>query len=675
MLLYALTIFLSAFLLFLVQPLIARIILPWFGGTAPVWTTCMMFFQAVLLGGYFYSHAVIRRLRPRSQALLHIGLLASSVLLLPILPGSQWKPADSLHPEVRILVLLAATVGIPYLLLSTTGPLIQAWFAREHPGASAYRLYSLSNAGSLIALLGYPLLIEPSLRIATQAWTWSAIYVGFVLLCGATAYRVLRNSAEGPAQPAAQGPLPALSRMAVWTTLAFCPSALLVGITSHLTQNIAPVPLLWVVPLALYLVSFILTFESERWYSRRVWFPLFIASIGLMTAFFFPDTASLGVRLGVPVFTAAFFCCAMTCHGELYRLRPEPSQLTTFYLMLSFGGALGGLFVGVIAPAVFNNYYEVPVAMLVSVLAVGIVTREGDVALWGPRARAVQYGLLGCAAAGLLYLTAWALPAWGGQYQFLQRNFYGILRIEDTARTEDSPAVRDLFHGTVHHGSEIMEPGRRREPTTYYGHNSGIGVTLLRLAAHPLRVGVIGLGAGTISAYCRPGDVYRFYDINPMVVDLAQHQFFYLQDCPAQHDIVLGDARLSLERAAPENFDVLAVDAFSGSTIPVHLLTVEAFQEFLRHIKPDGILAVHISNRFLNLKRVVSREAGELHLNAILISDDGKGDEISYSDWALISRDPNRFTGSDWKVKGREDLGKGDVLWTDDYSSVLTVLK
>ena len=678
MLLYALSIFLSAFLLFLVQPLIARIILPWFGGTASVWTTCLMFFQTVLLGGYFYSHAVARRLRPRGQMMLHMGLLAASVLFLPILPGSGWKPVDGLNPEIRILTLLAATVGVPYLLLSTTGPLVQAWYARAHPGTSPYRLYALSNAGSLLALLGYPAVMEPMLRIPQQAYVWSGAYGVFALLCGATAWVSGRAAVSDRAVETEPAVRPGMRRLALWAALAFCPSSLLVGITSHMTQNIAPIPLLWVIPLALYLVSFILTFESERWYKRGFWFPAFISSVGVMIAFLFPGSSNYDIEKVIPVFVAGFFCCAMICHGELYRLRPPAASLTWFYLMLSLGGALGGIFVGVISPLIFNYYYEVPVTLLITVILVAIATSEGDAALPGPTGRSVQWGLLAAAALGLIYFCGWTVPKWGKQFRYMGRNFYGVLRVEDSPETDSAAAMRELHHGSINHGSEFLANDRHREPTTYYGRDSGVGLALGKLApAGPMRVGLIGLGAGTLAAYCRPGDWYRFYEINSMVVNLARTHFFFLKECPAEHSIVLGDARLSLEREPPQNFDLLAVDAFSGDSIPVHLLTAEAFREYQRHLKPNGMLAVHVSNRYLALRKVVARVIQDVGLYGLEVqNEDDDNTGIYQADWVMLSRDPKIAEREEWKVKNRVELEPANIrLWTDDYSTIIPILK
>ncbi len=676
MLLFSFTIFASAFLLFLVQPLIARIILPWFGGTAAVWTTCLMFFQTTLLAGYLYAHASVRFLTAKRQAAVHATLLALSLFALPILPGARWRPASGEQPELHILILLAVSVGVPYLLLSTTGPILQAWFARRNPGVSPYRLYSLSNAGSLLALIAYPAVIEPALRLGAQAYAWSAAYVLFAMVCCALAVVVGRQPASPPAKVTPQ-PRPAWSRYVLWAALAFCPSALLLAFTSHLTQNIAPIPLLWVVPLSAYLLSFILTFESGRWYGRRFWFPAFIAVEGILLAFLFPSARNASVLILVPVFVIGFFVCAMICHGELYRIRPAPAHLTAFYLMISLGGALGGIFVGVIAPLVFRTYLEAPIALLGCVVLVALVLREGKPSLPGPSARMVEWGLLAALAVGFVYLLGYEIPRWMAGYRVVDRNFYGVLRVADTVETEDQDSMRELYHGSITHGAEFLALESQRSPTTYYGPKSGVGVAISNArSATGRRFGVVGLGAGTLAAYGHSGDAIRFYEINPLVVRIARGQFHFLSGCSAKVDIVTGDARLSLEREQPQHYGVLAVDAFSGDSIPAHLLTVEAFREYFRHASADGIVAVHVSNKYLDLWRVVGAAARRLGKQAIEISDAGADAGLDKSDWILLANRAGEFDDPKWSVPGRSGLANdGTRLWTDDYSNLLAILR
>jgi SAM-dependent methyltransferase len=679
MILFAVTIFLSAFLLFLVEPLIARLILPWFGGSAAVWTTCLMFFQVTLLIGYLYAHVVVRFLRRRAQTSLHLALLAASVLMLPILPGAQWEPPDGYHAEARILALLAATVGIPYLVLSTTGPLLQAWYCDQKRAASPYRLYALSNAGSLAALMSYPWLIERLLRLRVQAYAWSAAYLVFIAFCATLAVLLWRRANEtgNPPPPAANAAVPLADRL-LWMGLAFCPAALLVAVTSHITQNIAPIPLLWVIPLALYLLSFILTFESSRWYGRRFWFPLFVTAAALMFAFLFPDKGNASLHILIPLYVVGFFCCAMMCHGELYRLRPAPAALTSFYLMIAAGGALGGLFVGLFAPLVFNYYYELPIAMLITVAMIALVLARDRPSLPGPLARLIEYGLLAALACGLLYLLAYADPLWVSQYRLVERSFYGVLRVEDTPETATTAAYRELYNGTITHGAEFLDPDRRLTPTTYYGHSSGIGIALAqRSQGIPQRAGFIGLGAGTLAAYGRAGDFYRFYEINPQVMSVARNDFYFLRDSPAAIQIAPGDARLTLEHETPQHYDVIAVDAFSGDSIPVHLLTYQAFEQYFRHLKPSGLLAVHVSNKYLQLAPVVAKIAQAMHKSYLMVvnpDDDREG--VSSSDWVILASDPARLKTPPWQAASRQDIPDLHVpLWTDDYSNLLSIFR
>ncbi|MEP6601978.1 MAG: fused MFS/spermidine synthase, partial [Nitrospirota bacterium] len=644
MLPFALTILLSAFLLFLVQPLIARIILPWFGGAAAVWTTCLMFFQTTLLLGYVYAHWSTRRLRPRTQGLLHMALLAVSLLALPILPSAPWRPTGNDQPALRILLLLATTVGAPYLMLSATGPLLQAWYAALRVGALPYRLYALSNAGSLIALLGFPLVVEPLLKASTQAYCWSAAYALFVLLCGIVAWRVASSPVAGFAAriPVSLANAPTFKERTLWVGLAFCPSVLLLAITSHLSQNIAPIPLLWIVPLGVYLLSLVLCFDSDRWYGRRWWLRLFVIFTGGTGYALNTENANIDVRAIIPLFVIALFCCCMVCHGELARRKPAPEWLTSFYLMLSLGGALGGLFVGLIAPVLFQSYLELRIGLLVCVILISALLYKDGAARQTNWFLPVQLGSALIALA-LIYQLAIGHARWVRQQRLVVRNFYGQLLVRDQDPMGDEPAGRSLLHGTILHGTQYSDPEFRIKPSTYYCETSGVGLVMKdaikdamkdRARQQPIRVGAVGLGIGTLASYGRRGDFFRFYEINSLVRQIAYSQFTYLRDSQATLDIVLGDARRSLELEPPQNFDLLAVDAFSGDSIPVHLLTQQAFQQYFRHLKPDGMLAIHISNRFLNLEGVVGLEAQSLGKTALLVVDNAPDEDLcSKSDW------------------------------------------
>jgi hypothetical protein len=683
---FAVAIFTSAFLLFQVQPLISKIILPWFGGVAAVWTVCLLFFQVVLLLGYFYAHCLTKYLQPRVQGRIHCVLLAASFLALPILPKSSWRPASSDAPSLHILLLLMATVGMPYFLLSATSPLLQAWYARERStGArTIYRFYAISNAGSMIALLSYPVLVEPRFSTLHQASGWSIAYAMVAVGCGALALSATgKQAATGVAESASppesnvdgQGKL-------IWVVLAACGSALLLATTNHISQNIAAVPLLWVIPLSLYLLSFILCFEGHGWYQRDFFLRLLGVALGSMAYALSPSFPDLPWQLLIPLYCAGLFICCMFCHGELARLKPHSSRLTEFYLLCSLGGALGAVFVALVAPHVFSGYYELHCALaLCAALIIVVHFRDPQSTFYPPRlslAWIVMVGLVLALGVNLVFSVREQIR----QAHFAARNFYGALRVVDytnpASREEGVPAYRKLLNGTIDHGLQFFAPNLQSLPTAYYAPNSGIGVTLKAAGERrELRVGVIGLGAGTIAAYGRAGDRYTFYEINPLVVRVASEQFNFLKNSSAQIDIVMGDARLSLERQQPQNFDVLAVDAFSGDSIPVHLLTREAFELYFRHLKPDGIVAVHVSNQHLNLRPVVEAAAASLGREAIMIDNgDDHPQGIYASSWILLGS-PEAFSSKpDIETAGSIlPPSRGGNLWTDDYSSLFKVLK
>jgi hypothetical protein len=682
MLAYACTIFLSAFLLFAVQPMIGKIILPWFGGSAAVWSTCLLFFQAALLAGYLYAHWSTRWFSPKRQAQLHITLMAASLLLLPIIPSPFWKPTHAGDPSGRILLLLAATIGLPYLLLSTTSPLLQAWYVAAKPGAMPYRLFALSNFGSLLALFSYPLLVEPLFTTHTQGFGWSGVYVLFVVLCAAVGWVTLRapaKMASSPNAPEASAPAPDWKSMALWTALAACSSALLLAITNHMSQNIAPIPFLWVLPLGVYLLSFILCFERDKIYHRAVFLPLLVAALGGAGYAIYANDNNLNIRWAIPTFTAALFVCCMVCHGELVRLKPHPRHLTAFYLMISLGGALGGLFVAIVAPRVFHTYFELPLLLVVCGVLVTLVlwvspgNWSGKIPVTPVR---IAMAVLTIALAGYL---GYKKNADDRQFRMSERNFYGVLRVRDIPQSAEDTAVRRLIHGTINHGTQLLDAKRRDEPTSYYGPYSGMGRAIHYFQSRgPMRAGVIGLGAGVTASFCRAGDVFRFYEINPLALAIASSWFTFLQDCKADHQVLLGDARLTLEAQPGQQFDMLAVDAFTSDAIPVHLLTREAFALYFRHLKPGGILAVHVSNRYLNLVPVVARNASDIGKSALDIDDeDEEADYFSGSDWVLVSGDPAIFRDSAFQSSSatRARVRPGLRAWTDDYSNLFQILK
>ena len=760
MLLYAATIFLGAFLLFEIEPIIGKRLLPWFGGAPAVWTTCLFFFQLTLLAGYLYAHALIRRLTPEAQRNLHRAVLALAVVVLaagawlwgsPVLPGAAWKPDGGAEPIPRLLALLAVSVGLPYFLLSTTGPLLQAWAARADPRARIYRLYALSNAGSLLAPLTYPFLVEPALTLRAQAAIWSGLFVLFAVGSAACASLASRFPAAIPAPVAATDAAAGRPPYLLWFALSACGSWMLLATTNQMCQEVAAIPFLWLLPLCLYLLTFILCFESDRIYSRAVFGPLLAGSLGWAALVLYRGYV-VPIRTQVAAFSLALFSACMACHGELARSRPDPSRLTSFYLTIAAGGAAGGIFVAVAAPAFFHGFWEIHVGLALSALlailalvrdrgswlwrgrpwpALGVLIGSAALAwlvrkpdafsslgealrsFWSDEGRARTLGVASAVALLLAALGRIALrrerPSLAGACLFgglgllgfvlisdvrafeetaveMSRNFYGVLTVEERHAMDPELRRLDLRHGRIVHGVQYQAPEKRRMPTTYYGEKSGIGVLLRNLprgASGPLNVGVVGLGVGTIAAYGRPGDRYRFYDINPAVAALsgpAGRVFSYLRDCPAAVELVLGDARLSLERELERNqrqdFDVLALDAFSSDAIPVHLLTREAAGIYLSHLRrPDGVLAVHISNRHLDLEPVLRALANSLRLEAAVVDTESEDDATWGATWVLLSRE-RRVLDTPAIDDASEDLGEETVrLWTDDYSNLFGVLK
>jgi hypothetical protein len=684
MLVYALTIFVSAFLLFQVQPMIAKIILPWFGGSAAVWTTAMMFFQVSLLVGYLYAYCSIRYLKPKQQAYLHIALLLACLVFLPINPSPSWKPDANADPTLRILGLLAATIGLPYLLLSSTGPLLQAWYLQTRSGVVPYRLFALSNLGSMLALISFPVLVEPRFSTHGQTTLWSVGFCVFATSCAVAAWRSrfgLKAAASRHESGNADAARPAWSLTVLWISLAACPAVMLLAVTTHMSQNVAPIPFLWVLPLSIYLLSFILCFESDRAYDRRFFLPLLAISLGTLAFTMYTASANPSFRWAIPVFCIALFASCMVCHGELSRLKPHPRFLTLYYLMISVGGALGGLFVALAAPRLFHTDLELPLVMVGCVVLTSILFWNESIPRLGPRYGSVwttRFLLAVCTLSLAAYLGREEVRS-ARVYHYSARNFYGILHVRDDPDDTDSTGVRVLVHGTINHGEQLLNPAFHHLPTTYYGEKSGIGRTLIAMKQqHPsLHVGVIGLGAGVLASYCRTPDVYRFYEINPLVYEIANSEFTFLKDCGANKGVVFGDARLTMERQPVQHFDVLAVDAFSSDAIPVHLLTREAFELYFRHLNPDGILAIHTSNRYLNLVPVVAQHARDLGKVAMTVDDDdADADYLFETTWVLVSNKVDAFRRPEFsKAVVPSKLNPKLRPWTDDYSNLFEILK
>lgn len=662
MLHYSVTIFLSAYLLFQVQPMIAKIILPWFGGAAAVWITAMLFFQTTLLGGYLYAHWSIRALRPKMQATVHVLLLAASLAFLPVMPAISWKPSGNEDPIVRILALLAVSVGLPYALLSTTSPLLQAWYSRKSRTSLPYRLFALSNVASLMGLLAYPLLIEPAMTLRQQSLVWSCAYAVFAVLAAVAAVVARREplpaTGEGNEEQEVAGdsPRPPVRELLLWLSLSACASMLLLSVTNHLTQNITSIPFLWVLPLSLYLLTFILVFDHERIYNPKVFSWLMLLALGGMACGLLLWNAS--IKLLVPLFCCGLFITCMFLHGELVRRKPAPKHLTLFYLMLSAGGSLGGLLVGLVAPNVLPGVFELPFALIA---CAALLLAVGELRAWNFITIASWV-----AAAVVLVTSGYYITAYSDSSRVMLRNFYGGLRVLENNKGTFNE-TRSLAHGTVYHGLQFMAPGRRREVIYYYRPGSGIDLAWRSRRHSPLRVGVIGLGAGSLAAFAERGDVVRFYEIDPQVIMLARTEFTFLADCKGTVETVLGDGRLSLEREPDQQFDILVVDAFSGDAIPVHLLTKQAMELYFRHLRPNGILAFHLTNVYLDLVPVVEAVSRDFAKEAVFIKQ-------FPSIWALVSS--QTITVPDIaKAAWKPAIRPGFRVWTDDYNNLFQALK
>lgn len=671
MIIYGSLVFLGSFLLFLVQPMIAKQILPWFGGTAAVWVTCLMFFQTALLAGYAYADWSTRFLTPKRQAVLHIVLLAGSLLLLPIIPSAHWKPVGGENPSLLILGLLAATLGLPYLALAATSPLAQIWFTRRFQHAIPYRLFALSNLASLLALLCYPFVIEPWTTNSVQLRLWSALFAVFVLLCAWTALAGLRARAGAQTEVAqqpertAEPARPTAARQLLWLVLAAMGSFMLLAVTNHICRDVASIPFLWIAPLALYLLSFILCFDHPRWYVRPVFLVLAAAALPAMAGF----SHELNLSRMISVFGVGLFVTCMFCHGELSRLRPDPRHLTIYYLMISIGGALGGLLVGFGAPYLLPGYFEIQIGLVACGLL--LLWRTRALGWW---ASAVAILVIGAT----LWLSEDAISYQLAGTKVMMRNFYSAVRIYEA----ESPAPwRSLVHGGIMHGGELLDPDKHLRPTGYYGPTSGIGRLFSALPDAPRRVGVVGLGPGGIAAFARKGDVFRFYEINPQVVELAYKEFYFLPESPAKIEVELGDGRLLLEREPSQQFDVLMMDAFSGESIPVHMLTREAMATFVRHLKPGGVLGFQATNRYVDIEPVLARLAQEFGLRAVMISDFvGEGEGADYwlcsTDQILMTSNVALLNDDRIRTVARPLIAEpGFPLWTDDFSNLFQVLK
>jgi hypothetical protein len=723
---FTLSMFASASLLFLVEPMIAKMLLPLLGGTPAVWNTCMVFFQVMLLAGYFYAYVVMRWLGRRAQILIHVGMVAVPLLVLPLhLPMGSEPPTDR-SPVFWVLGVLAMSVGLPFFVLASSTPVLQRWFggSGHEQSADPYFLYAASNVGSLAGLMAYPLAMEPMLRLSEQSRIWRYGYIGFVAMTVACAALVWNRKTERvvPDLSRAEAAGPVWPERLRWVALAFVPSSLMIGVTTALTTDVPAIPLFWVMPLALYLISFIFVFAkrqviSHEWIIRRLPFLILAALVPVVSQTKLPLAVMLALYLTV------LFAVAMMCHGELARTRPEVERLTEFYLWISVGGVVGGVFNSLVAPLVFRSVLEFPLVLIAAaLLRPGIDVRPlaGAEWVWARRkdwllplalglcmltvilvvgkmgirpSRALNIALFGYAmlwclsfgkrpvrfAAGVaaLFVASTFYPGSFGRVLHTERSFFGVSRV-----TEDPEGrFRYLFHGGTAHGIQSLDPARSREPLAYYSRTGPAG-EIFRFAHGD--VAVVGLGAGALACQLAPGEGLTYYEIDPSVVRIAEDTkyFTFLSQCAPEAKVVLGDARLRLRDAPDGRYGLIVLDAFSGDSIPMHLVTREALAMYRRKLAPGGVIAFHISNLYLQLSPTLAALADDAGMVSLIEDDsavpakeiaDGKFPSKwmvmgrSEGDLAGLARSGGRWVAAERKVGAR--------VWTDDYSNMLGIIK
>jgi SAM-dependent methyltransferase len=687
--LFGSAVFLASFLLFLVEPMAARQLLPVFGGSAAVWITCLVFFQTALLFAYFYAHWLARH--PRWRVHLYVLALASAAAVAWAWPGELHAWAE--HPVLAIFAALGRAIGLPFLMLGATSPLLQAWMARMEAGAVPYRLFALSNLASLLALAAYPAVIEPHMTLAAQRVGWGCGFVLFAALAAVLTWQTRGAAAVPPVEriesdrkeaasdegkPGGEAEISAGGtgwsgwfRRLLWVLLPMGAAMQLSAVTSYMTANIAAIPLLWVLPLGVYLLTLIVVFQFPGLAPRSILMRLLVVLLASLGYMMIQVDSSLPIQIGILFFLIELFFACLFVHGEAYALRPtDPAESTLFYLCFAGGGALGAFLIGIAAPMLFRFNFDLAISFfLTAVLALAVTWFDG----WGLR-------LLWSAASVLLFVLVLMIhTAYMRDTPVAVRNFYGALRVKDTVGYPGA-RIRTLSNGNIQHGTQIFGD-LARTPTTYYARNSGVGLALANccgagLDARARRIGVIGLGAGTMAAYGKPGDVIRFYEINPAVLPIAHNVFTYLRDSAAKIEIVEGDARTSLTAEAPENFDVLVIDAFSGDAIPLHLLTAQAVALYRRHLAPGGVLAFHISNQHVNLEPEIALLAQNAGMEARRVSSSGDPDTGAFnSTWMLVSADAGFFNKPEiFNNSHKPEMNPKVRLWTDDYSSLLPLL-
>ncbi|MBN9435808.1 fused MFS/spermidine synthase [Bosea sp. (in: a-proteobacteria)] len=683
--LYGATMGLAGFLLFQVQPVMAKYILPWFGGSAATWIVCMLFFQLALLAGYAYVYVVTRPLSLAWQVLLQITLLAAVLLLLPITPSDGWKPMASGDPTWRIILLLAASVGAPYALLATTSPMLQRWLAQLPGQIEVSRLFAVSNFGSFLGLLSYPFIFERTLSSQEQTWLWSimfAVYAALLGLCAWAAWRAASRATPVAGSDAAsrqrRGGPPSL-----WIVYSTLGSVLLLATTNQITQWSAVIPFLWIAPLSLYLLTFVIAFGQQRHYPRTVYAIAFLLFAGLSFLLPTPDSAS-SLAVAVIVQCLTMFTGCMICHAEMVRLQPEPSRLPAFYLATAVGGAIGGLLVALLAPLLLPDYWEQTLAI---VLIAAFALRP-EIRRIRERWQARHVGIAAAAALFLVALSVQVLSEITLSRDLVARvrNFYGVVKVlrEDGEAPEDASLV--MQQAGVDQGSQFLAADRRTEPACAFTAGSGVGQAIFRNATRranpdaPVRIGIVGLGAGMLAALGRPGDIIRYYELNPAVKDLVDRHFSFVRDSQAKVEIVLGDGRLLLEREVEggrsQNYDVIVMNAFRGASPPMHLMTKEAFDIYLRHLKPDGVLAINFELDTLEVAPLHRGLAAASGLDVSWVetaSENGCEDPIS---WALYTRDKGFWEVPEVKaaMSPWRDGSQSRLLWTDRNSNLMSIV-
>ncbi len=682
--LYIVTILLSAFLLFQIQPMIAKIILPLFGGGAAIWTACMLFFQGVLLLGYLYAHGLSQLKKVKHQLVIHGALLLITLMFLPTALTTHEIVLTSNNPLINIVTILFVTIGLPYFLLSATGPLVQRWQSLTPRNEVPYKLYSVSNIGSLIALLSYPFLFEPWLALVHQGQLWSGTFVVLVVIFLLLIARLFKQhqhmSDASKHEKNLKTPLSIGIRL-LWLILSAIGVMLLVSTTNAMTQNIPPVPFLWILPLCLYLLTFIICFHSPKWYVRWYWFAFFLISAFAAILMFFIGS-QFDILSQTLMYSFILLSACMICHGELVHLKPSHDRLTQFYLLMSLGGFLGSVFVSVFAEQLFVQFTEFPLA-IISTLILFAVCVAIDKTPIKVHKGLVMSGLV--VSAALLSLFFSQLQMLFNQYDVAsERNFYGLIKVVDVET--NGKKERRLIDGTTSHGTQLLAENERKIAQSYYRKETGVALALEQLlpmghSYEPQNVGLIGLGAGTLAAYGKRQEYYHFYEINPAVKEFAQQYFTYLQDSDAVVEVSIGDGRTLLSEAYQQygsmQYDILVVDAFSGDAIPTHLLTLEAFELYWLHLKESGILALHISNTHLDLKALTRTLAKQLNKHAIYIKTAASAQGENDAEWVLITNN-DQFLSS-YAVKKHitpwPESSSKPLLWTDDYSNLLSVLK